>query len=486
MPILPFGEWKPDVSDYRGQTSQTIINVIPQGDGYGPFKSFNVASGSLPATCRGVFFARKTDGTIAIFAGTATKLYMLDNTDLTWTDVSKSGDYTQLAADAQWQFAQFNNFVVAVQGNDSPQVFNLASSSAFDDLGGSPPNAAYVSVVNRFLVLSGLASPNVTRVQWSDLNDITNWSSGQADSQDLPDGGTVRGVAGGEFGVIFQDASIRRMTFAPGSPYVFGIDRISADDGLVAPYSLVSAGDRIFFCSPQGFKMLVPGGYPQQIGRERIDRTFIADWDSDHPELFIGAHDPKTNRVFWAYKSISGAAGIFDKVLCYDWTIDRWSPITASGQYITSLARPGLTLEGVDAAYGSNIDDLMLSTFDDISVGARAALSAVSADGEVGYFIGDNLEAILVTPEQGDDNKRVRIRGFKPITDAADALGSIIYRDTAQASTSTTDESAINAQGLCEQNINTRYARGKVRIPAGSTWTFVAGVEPDFVGVGGR
>jgi hypothetical protein len=87
----------------------------------------------------------------------------------------------------------------------------------------------------------------VTRVQWSDLNDITNWSSGQADSQDLPDGGAVRGVASSEFGVTFQDASIRRMTFAPGSLYVFGIDRVAADDGLVAPYSLISAGDRIFW-----------------------------------------------------------------------------------------------------------------------------------------------------------------------------------------------------------------------------------------------
>jgi hypothetical protein len=486
MPILSFGEWRPDLADYRGQTTQTILNVVPQGDGYGPFKSFNEATDALPAPCRGCFFARKADGTIAIFAGTTAKLYMLDNTDSSWDDVSKSGDYSQLASNAQWQFVQFNNLVVAVQGNDSPQVYDLTSSSAFDDLGGSPPNAAYVSVVNRFLVLSGLASPNVTRVQWSDLNDITNWSSGQADSQDLPDGGTVRGVAGGEFGVIFQDAAIRRMTFSPGSPYVFGIDRISADDGLLAPYSMVNAGDRVFFCSPQGFKMLLPGGYPQPIGRERVDRTFFNDRDPDHPELFIGAHDPKTNRVLWAYKSVSGSVGMFDKALVYDWTVDRWAPLAISGQYITSLARPGLTLEGVDAAFGDNVDELEIATFDDISLGSRAALSAVNADGKAGFFIGDNLEAILVTPEQGDDNKRVRIRGFKPVTDASEAVGSIVYRDRVQDSTSETDESAINSVGICEQNINTRYARGRVRIPAGSAWTYAAGVEPQFVGVGSR
>src|ERR1044071_6091795 len=125
MPIIPFSEWKPDLSDYRGQTSQTILNVVPQGDGYGPFKQFNIATTALPAGCRGVFFARKADGSIEIFAGTSTKLYLLNNTDQTWTDVSKSGDYSQLASGAQWRFAQFNSLVVAVQGNDSPQVYDL-------------------------------------------------------------------------------------------------------------------------------------------------------------------------------------------------------------------------------------------------------------------------------------------------------------------------------------------------------------------------
>src|ERR1044071_1126509 len=284
MPILPFGEFKPDVSDYRGQTNQTILNVVPQGDGYGPFKALNAATEALPAPCRGYFFARKADGTVAVFAGTATKLYLLDNTDLTWADASDSGGtYSTLASNAQWQFAQFNNLVVAVHVNEAPQVFDLTSDTEFSDLAGSPPQAAYVSVVNRFLVLSGLASPNVTRVQWSDLNDITNWSSGQADSQDLPDGGTVRGVAGGEFGVIFQDAAIRRMTFSPGSPYVFGIDRISEDDGLFGPYSLISAGDRAFFCSPQGFKMLLPGANPVPIGKERVDATFFPEFDAANP-----------------------------------------------------------------------------------------------------------------------------------------------------------------------------------------------------------
>ena len=37
MPLITFGEYRPDVSDYEGQATRNIRNVIPRGDGYGPF-----------------------------------------------------------------------------------------------------------------------------------------------------------------------------------------------------------------------------------------------------------------------------------------------------------------------------------------------------------------------------------------------------------------------------------------------------------------
>jgi len=45
--------------------------------------------------------------------------------------------------------------VLAVEANSAPQVFDLTSSSAFADLGGSPPQARYIAVVGRFRLLSG-------------------------------------------------------------------------------------------------------------------------------------------------------------------------------------------------------------------------------------------------------------------------------------------------------------------------------------------
>lgn len=488
MPLVPYGEWRPDTSDYESTTSNAILNVLPRGDGYGPFPDFTVYSGALPTTCRGAFYALKSDGSVATFAGTADRLYLLDNTSFSWTDVSKGGSaYSALSATAQWRFVQFNNLVFATQANDVLQVFDLTSSSAFANAAGSPPQAAYIDVVGRFIVLSGLLS-NVYRIQWSGLNDVNSadsWTPGvnQSDYQDLADGGIVRGVAGGEFGVIFQDQAIRRMLYAPGSPLIFQIERVTQDLGCFAPYSVIRAGDKVFFHSAKGFHRIDPGGQPVQIGRERVDRTFFEDLDKSSLQLFMGAADPRGTRVFWAYKSTNGIAGLYDKLLGYDIAIDRFFPVMMSGQYLLGISQTGLTLESLDALSGSI--DAMTASFDSYATSVTPEVSQFSAANVLGFFRGSNLEATCESAEQGTDGKRVFIRGFRPITDAPTVYGSVSARDTQQAAVTPGTEVLINSRtGRCDLRRETRYSRFKTRIPAGTAWTFTAGVEPDITTAG--
>jgi hypothetical protein len=531
----------------------------------GPFPDFNALSQALPAACRGYFFARNADGSITTFAGTATRLYKLNNTSLAWTDVSAGGAaYGALSASFNWQFVQFNNFVIAVQQNAAPQVFDLTSSAAFANLGGAPPQASYVAVINRFVVLSGLLSFPY-RVQWSGLNQTTTWDNvtAQSNFQDLADGGLTRGVAGGDqYGIVFQDSAIRSMTFNPGSPTVFDILKVSSSDGMLAPYSAVNAGGQTYFCSTQGFKTIAPGGAPVPIGKEKFDRAFFADVDQANPQLIIGAADPKAPRIYWAYKSLAGQAGLFDKIIIYDWMLQRATLVLMSGEYLATLAKPGLTLESLDAvapgvitignaanngaglirltlsgltagsgagstdlnsensvevygvtgtteangnwaftivdathidlvnsafahaytgggAIGGALDQLPFS-LDSISNGALAQLSGVSNAHAVGFYAGSNLAATLQTSEQGGA-LRMRVQGLRPITDAAAALGAVVYRDTLQAVATLGPATPIGALGLCPQNVSTRYARGQVVIPYGAVWTFATGIEPQVV-----
>jgi hypothetical protein len=559
MPLLPFGDYKPDVADYLGTATQNILNVAPRGDGYGPFRDFAELSQALPDTCRGSFYALKSDGSIALFAGTDDRLYLASNSDYSWTPVSKvttvtftvaspgevnlvghgfaandpvvfsnsggalpaaitggtkyyvktvlSADaftisataggaainfagagsgtnsvtwiYSALSSDAQWQFAQFGNLVFATQKNTVLQVYNLSSSSAFADCAGSPPQASYISVVGRFLVLSGLLS-NPFRIHWSGLNDTTQWTSGtnSSDFQDFPDGGIVRGVAGGEFGTIFQDQAIRRMSYIPGSALIFQIERITQDQGLFAPYSIVSAGDVVYFHSAHGFHKIAPGGFPEQIGRERVDRTFFDDLDKAELRMFIGAYDPRTTRVFWAYKSTSGSTGLYDKILGYDTALDRWFPIEMTGEYILGMSQPGITLENLDAI-SSSIDALGAS-LDSFAVSTQPLIAQFNSSHKIGFFSGSNLEATLETAEQGTDGRRIFINGFRPVTDSATVYGSASYRERVSATPTSLTEIAMNSRtGRCDLRRSTRYSRMKIRIPSATTWTYAAGVEPD-------
>ena len=562
MPLLQFGQYKPDVADYETDATKNILNIIPRGDGYGPFPSFAAATQALPSTCRGAFYALKSDGSVQVFAGTSQMLYRLNNTDLSWVPVSRlanctisnaspgvvtytntfaandpvvfaagsgtlpsqivagtvyyvktpgassftvsataggtaintsggsgtvkiTGQYAALSADANWQFVQFGSLVKATQKNEVLQTFNLASDVQFSDNSGSPPQASYISVVGRFLVLSGLLS-NPFRIHWSALNDTTGWTSGtsSSDFQDFPDGGIVRGVAGGEFGIIFQDQAIRRMSYIPGSPIIFQIDRITQDEGLFAPYSTIPAGSTTYYYSNKGFKKIVAGGLPEQIGRERVDRTFFSDLDRANLQLFQGAADPRGTFIFWAYKSGAGSTGLFDKILGYDTALDRFFPISSSGEYLLGISQAGITLENLDSI-SSSIDALTL-TLDAYATSVQPQIAAFNSLHKQGFFTGDNLEATLETGEQGTDENTVTVRGFRPITDASSVYGRISHRMT-QALTYTSDaEVAISSRTgrIDPQMRDTRYTRMKVRIPAATTWTFCSGIVPDIEATG--
>lgn len=351
-PTLKFGDYEPDVIDIGSQTSVDILNCYPRKDGWGPFKDFVAFTLALPDNCRGFFFARKNDGSIAVFAGTITDLYMLNNIDFSWTRVSKGAvSYSPLVASDNWQFAQFADLVLAVQVNTVPQKFVLASGTAFVDLGGSPPTAAFVSIVGFFVVLTGLLT-NPKRLQWCDLGAPEVWTAGVglSDFQDLPDGGSVINSSGGDaFGVVFQQESIRTITYAPGSSVVFQIARISTQETLFANDSIINVGNRTFYCGASGFKMIVGSGDPVPIGKERVDRFFFANVDSANLQLVLGASDPTSTRVYWGFKSKQGQGGLIDTLLLYDYGLDRWARISVMIEFLASLAKPGLTLEQMDA-----------------------------------------------------------------------------------------------------------------------------------------
>jgi hypothetical protein len=175
--VVQFAEWMPDQADLNGQGVGDILNVLCSTSSYMPFPDLAALSTALGAEPLGFIRARSLSGQVTIFAGTATKLWKLNNTTLVWDDVSKPATVYSANIDNRWCFEQFGEFVVAVDINDNPQYFELGVSTTFTDLPGSPPRAAFVRAWGDFLALLQLAT-NANRAHWSALNDITWMDAG--------------------------------------------------------------------------------------------------------------------------------------------------------------------------------------------------------------------------------------------------------------------------------------------------------------------
>lgn len=121
-----FDEWLPDQPSVS-KSVREALNVVPVLNGYTYLNSAANYSGQASENLNNVF-AGKFGGTVTVFAGGATKLFKLDNTDLSLDDVSTAGGYS---GDGRWQFVQFGQNMLATNGTQRIQYWTLGSSTGF-------------------------------------------------------------------------------------------------------------------------------------------------------------------------------------------------------------------------------------------------------------------------------------------------------------------------------------------------------------------
>ena len=344
---IQFKEWLPDQPSILDTVSEAN-NVIPLAVGYGPFKSAVNYSGVATEALNNCF-AAKVNADVSIFAGGATKLFKVSATDLSMEDVSKAAGYTGIN---RWQFAQFGNYALASNGSEKIQYFDVNSSTDFADLAATAPTAKYITAVRDFVVGANIgAGTYPSRVQWSDINDPTDWTAGaasQSDYQDLPDGGDITGITGGEFGIVFLEKAIVRMSYI-GSPLFFQFDTISRNVGCIEGGSIAQYGGISYFLSDDGFYSC-NGQQVVGIGSEKVDRYFFNNANIGDIDSISAAVDPERNLVIWNYTTVSGNRAL----LIYNFETQKWCEADTDVNYLSTLATTGTTLDGIDSAYNVN------------------------------------------------------------------------------------------------------------------------------------
>jgi len=341
---IQFKDWLPDQPSILDAVSEAN-NVTPLAIGYGPLKSAVNYSGAATEDLNNCF-AAKVNADVSVFAGGATKLFKVSSTDLTMEDVSKASGYTGVN---RWQFAQFGNYALASNGSEKIQYYDVTSSTDFADLAAAAPVAKYITVVRDFVVGANIGnSANPSRVNWSDINDPTDWTAGgasQSDFQELPDGGDITGITGGEFGIVFLEKAIVRMSYI-GSPLFFQFDTISRNVGCVEGTSIAQYGGITYFLSDDGFYSC-NGQQITGIGSEKVDRYFYGNANIGDIDSISAAVDPERNLVIWNYTTISGNRAL----IIYNFETQKWSEADTDVDVLSTLATAGTTLDAIDTAY---------------------------------------------------------------------------------------------------------------------------------------
>ena len=475
---ITFGEWTPDQPGISNGLRKAE-NVYSKQLGYGAIPTSVDYSTAADEALNSVVAAKTTVGGTLVFAGGDTKLFKLDPTDLSLDNVSKSGDYST-SVDQRWKFTQFGNVLIAANGTARLQGFNVNSSTLFADLAADAPTARYVTVVRDFVVSGNIQTDNPNRVQWSALGDESSWTTSpttQADFQDIPDGGTVVGITGGEFGLVFMDRAIHRMSYV-GSPLVFQFDNISRNLGCYEPNSIIQYGGTSFFLADDGF-YACDGQNIIPIGNEKVNRYFFDDVDQGILYKMSAAVDPTKKLIIWAYASQSSPTA--DKLIIYNFLTQKWTSGTTTADRIASTSTPSVNLEGMDV-YG-NLETIMTSFDSRLWLGGRLQLAGVDG-AKIVTFTGANATATIETGDIEVPGATSAITIAKPIVDDGSANMAISSRRLLNQAVSFGSQVAADTENRVSIRSVGRYHRLQLT-PTGN-WTSVVGTDIDLTGLGTR
>lgn len=468
-----FTEWLPDQPGVIGALT-TAKNVFPKAVGYGPFASEVDYSGAASESLNNVVGAIDTGGVTRVIASGSTKLFLFDSADLSLDNISAT---TYQTVTDRWRFTQFGNNLIAAGYPNTLQSYDLTTTSNFTTLSGAP-KAKLVTVVRDFVV-TGNTEDGSNRVQWSGINDPTTWSSSavtQSDFQDIPDGGEIRGLTGGEFGLVLCARSIHRMSYV-GTPLVFQFDNITRNLGCYESNSVIQWQGVTYFLGDDGFYSC-NGQQVEAIGAEKVNRFFFNTLVEADLSLMSAAVEPAKNLVIWGYPVLDNTY----RLLVYHLITKRWSYVDTTVNRIADSTTPSVTLEALDT-FSASIDALGTPLDNRLWLGGKMILSGVKAD-KIITFTGANKQAVIETADLNEIPNAAMVTLAKPIVDNGSASVAIASRFKLDETVNFGSATAADSENRVGLRSVGKYHRLQVN-PSGN-WTNAVGVELETQPAGNR
>ncbi len=473
MQPIKFGEWLPDQPGVSGAVTDAK-NCYPVANGYAAFRSESDYSDAAGQDLL-ITFAGKFAGATSLFAAGATQIYKFDSNDAS-LDAATTTGYSAVEG---WDVTQFGAKIILANGQDKLQSWELNVSTNFADLAAAAPAAKFVSVVKDFVVAANVPGGEENKVYWSDINDETDWTPGaasQSDSQIIPDGGDITGLAGGEYGLVFLERAIYRMTYA-GSPFFFQFDAISRSLGCISNGSIAQYGGLTYFLADDGF-YVCDGQTAKAIGTEKINRWFFSNAiPSAIPAEMSATIDPINKLVIWRFSGTFGNKYL----LIYSIDLARFSYATTTATSVAYVLTPSATLEQVDN-YSASIDALTTPLDSRVFAGGQLLFAGVSGQ-KIITFTGQPKTANITTGDISIGRSTITLA--KPIVDGGSAEVAVASRDNLNEQVEFGENVAADAENRISLRSNGEYHRLKLT-PTGANWTTAVGLDVEITKQGNR
>jgi len=476
---LVFGEWMPDQPSITGALMDAK-NVVSQAVGYGPFPTAATFSAAASENLTTLVAGKTPVNATKLFAAGSTKIFDVSGVGVL-TNVSKTGGYTPNASNDRFRFTQFGNVIIGTNNSDAIQAYTLGTSTAFADLAAGAPRCKFLTVVRDFVVTAFTTESSTVypaRVRWSGINDETTWGTSQvtqADFQDIPDGGQIVGIRGGEFGLVLMEKGISRMSYV-GTPFVFQFDNISRGKGCIAAGSIAQSQGVTFFLSDDGFYMC-DGQQVIPIGSEKVDRWFFSNADESGFDSMSAAIDPVRKLVIWNFKTTFAQR----QLIIYNFNTKKWTYGNAGTDFISDASTSATTLEGLDSISNS-IDALTVSLDSILYMGGKYFLGGTSGAYVVTYN-GANATANIVTGDVNAGGRSV-VTLARPLVDGGSATVSVASRTLLSEQPSFGTAVAADSENRVSLRSNGNYHQFQV-IPTGQ-WKTAVGLDVELQGQGVR
>ena len=474
---VTFGEWMPDQSGISGALTDAK-NVVSQAIGYGPFPTPVSFSSAAAENLTSLYAAKAPDSNTVLFAAGLSKIYT----------VGGSGTLTQVntglttGSNDRVRFTQFGKSVIICNNSNKLKSWVLGTSSTFAEISSAAPIAKYITVVRDFVVVANTYESSAQqqyRVRWSAINDETDWVENvntQSDYQDIPDGGQIMGIRGGEFGLVLLERSIHRMTYV-GTPFIFQFDNISRNKGCMVSGSIAQYQGITFFLSDDGFYMC-DGQQVIPIGAEKVDRFFLTDASETDYSSMSAAIDPVRKLVIWNYKSVDANR----KLMIYNFQTKKWTYGDAGTDYLGEASSGALTLEELDGI-SSSIDALTTSLDSLLYIGGKYFLGGTYGT-RVYSFTGASQSGNIATGDI-DVGANSVVTLARPIVDNGSGSISVASRKLLNQSVTYGTSVAADSDNRVSLRSAGRYHRLNL-VPTGSAWKTAVAVDVDVTPQGVR